>query len=138
MRGEIVTIGGRQVIVDCYNANPASMAAAIDTLAELRGSASAIAVVGDMLELGDHAAAAHAEVGARLGELGIPVVALGAHKDRVAEATGTPARAWTTDDPMVAARQVLAATAPGDWVLIKASRGMRLERVVAALTELTA
>jgi UDP-N-acetylmuramyl pentapeptide synthase len=96
MRGEIVTIGGRQVIVDCYNANPASMAAAIDTLAELRGSASAIAVVGDMLELGDHAAAAHAEVGARLGELGIPVVALGAHKDRVAEATGAPAQAWTT------------------------------------------
>jgi murE/murF fusion protein len=138
MRGEVVEIGGRNVIVDCYNANPASMAAAIDTLAELRGSAGAIAVVADMLELGDHAAAAHTAVGARLGELGIPVVALGAHRQRVADATGAPAAAWTTDDPMVAARQVLATTAPGDWVLIKASRGMRLERVVAALRELTA
>ena len=138
MRGEVVAIGGRNVIVDCYNANPASMAAAIDTLADLRGSAGAVAVVGDMLELGDHAEAAHVEVGARLGELGIPVVALGAHRDRVADATGAPATAWTTDDPIVAARQVLAATAPGDWVLIKASRGMRLERVVAALRELTA
>ena len=138
MRGEVVAIGGRNVIVDCYNANPASMAAAIDTLADLRGSAGAIAVVGDMLELGDHAAAAHTDVGARLGELGIPVVALGAHRQRVADATGAPAAAWTTDDPVVAARQVLATTAPGDWVLIKASRGMRLERVVAALRELTA
>ena len=138
MRGEIVEIGGRNVIVDCYNANPASMAAAIDMLVELRGSAGAVAVVGDMLELGDHAPAAHADVGARLGELDIPVVALGAHRQRIADATGAPTRAWTTDDPQVAARQVLAATAPGDWVLVKASRGMRLERVVAALLELTA
>jgi len=136
MRGEVVTIGGRQVIVDCYNANPASMAAAIDTLAELRGSGRAVAVVGDMLELGDTAAALHADVGARLGELGIPVIALGAHRQRVADATGDPAQAWVTDDPQMAARQVLAVTEPGDWVLVKASRGMRLERVVRALQEL--
>jgi UDP-N-acetylmuramoyl-tripeptide--D-alanyl-D-alanine ligase len=138
MRGEVETIAGRRVIVDCYNANPASMAAAIDTLAGLRGSAGALAVVGDMLELGEAAATAHAEVGARLGALGIPVIALGVHKQRVADATGAPASAWTTDDPEVAARQVLAATAPGDWILVKASRGMRLERVLAALRALTA
>lgn len=137
MRGEVVTIGGRTVIVDCYNANPASMAAAIDTLAELRGSHRAVAVVGDMLELGDDAAALHVAVGQRLGELSIPVIALGAHRQRVADATGDPAQAWTTDDPQVAARQVLASTEPGDWVLVKASRGMRLERVVTALRELT-
>ena len=135
MRSEVVDIGGRHVIVDCYNANPASMAAAIDTLAELRGSARAVAVVGDMLELGDHAAEAHAEVGERLGELGIPVVAMGQYKRAVADATGSPALAWATDDPVAAARQVLAMTEPGDWVLVKASRGMRLERVVTALTE---
>jgi MurE/MurF fusion protein len=136
MRGEVVTIAGRHIIIDCYNANPASMAAAITTLAELRGSATAVAVLGDMLELGDHAAAAHVEVGAQLGALMIPVVALGAFRQQLADATGAPAAAWTTDDPQVAARQVLATTAPGDWVLIKASRGMRLERVVAALREL--
>jgi len=136
MRGEVVEVGGRHVIVDCYNANPASMTAALTTLAELRGAGRAVAVVGDMLELGDHAARAHADVGALLGQLAIPVVALGAHKDRVAAATGAPTAAWTPDDPVTAARQVLAVTEPGDWVLIKASRGMRLERVVAALKEL--
>jgi murE/murF fusion protein len=141
MRGEVREIGGRRVIVDCYNANPASMTAALAMLAELRGDGSearALAVVGDMLELGDHAAAAHEAVGAQLKELDIPVVALGEHKARVAAAFGSPALSWTTDDPTTAARQVLAATEPGDWVLIKASRGMRLERVIAALEELAA
>ncbi len=139
MRGEVVEIGGRHVIVDCYNANPASMTAALTTLAELRdagGGARALAVVGDMLELGAHAAGAHTDLGRLLGQLAIAVVALGEHKDRVAAATGVPAHAWTTDDPVTAARQVLAATEPGDWVLVKASRGMRLERVIAAMKEL--
>jgi UDP-N-acetylmuramyl pentapeptide synthase len=126
------------VIVDCYNANPASMAAAIETLIELRGSARALAVVGDMLELGDHAHDAHVAVGERLGELGVPVIAMGEHKTTVVEATGVPALSVATDDPMAAARQVLAMTEPGDWVLVKGSRGMRLERVIDALAEIVA
>ena len=142
MRGEVVEVGGRRVIVDCYNANPASMAAALTMLAELRadsgGEVRALAVVGDMLELGDHAAAAHTAVGDQLRELDIPLVALGEHKDRIARAFGSPALAWVTDDPVTAARAVLAATEPGDWVLVKASRGMRLERVIAAMKELAA
>src|SRR6185369_3309826 len=51
MRGEIVELGGRKVIVDCYNANPASMAAALHSLAERAHGLPAIAVLGDMLEL---------------------------------------------------------------------------------------
>ena len=142
MRGEVVDVGGRRVIVDCYNANPASMAAALTMLAELRadsgGEVRALAVVGDMLELGDHADAAHTAVGDQLRELDIPLVALGEHKGRIARAFGSPALAWTTDDPVTAARAVLAHTEPGDWVLVKASRGMRLERVIAAMKELAA
>jgi len=134
MRGEVVDVAGRHVIVDCYNANPASMAAALRSLAELAGGARAraLAVVGDMLELGDHAAAEHARVGELAAGLRVPVVALGAWKDTVAGAAGGGA---TTDDPAVAARRALDGTGPGDWILVKASRGMRLERVVAAMQQ---
>jgi UDP-N-acetylmuramyl pentapeptide synthase len=136
MRGEIVEIGGRWVIVDCYNANPASMAASLRTLAEMAHGRRGLAVVGDMLELGDHSKAAHEEVGRLAAELGVPVVAIGAWKDVVTGATGAPALAWATDDPRDAARQALASTEPGDWILVKASRGMRLERVIDAMREI--
>jgi UDP-N-acetylmuramyl pentapeptide synthase len=140
MRGEIVDVAGRRVIVDCYNANPASMAAALRALAE-RAQASgraALAVVGDMLELGDHAAAAHRETGALAAELRLGVIALGAQPARVVEAAGAGAGAERADEPHGAAARALARTAPGDWILLKASRGMRLERVLDALRELAA
>ncbi len=128
MRGELEVIAGRRVIVDCYNANPASMAAALRMLAErpVGGGKDGkrIAVLGDMLELGERAAAAHAEIGALARELGIRVVSLGDH----AAALGEPAA-----DPATAADLALAATSEGDWILVTASRGMRLERVVDAM-----
>jgi murE/murF fusion protein len=132
MRGEVVTIGGRHVIVDCYNANPASMEASLRTLAELARGKTGVAVLGDMLELGDHARGAHDAIGALAGRLGVKVIALGAWKDVVAGAAGSRE---TTDDPAAAARAALALAEPGDWILVKASRGMRLERVVAAMRE---
>jgi murE/murF fusion protein len=129
MRGEVVDVRGRKVIVDCYNANPASMAAALRTLAE-RGGTSAVAVVGDMLELGDHAAKAHADVGALIKQLGLGVIALGEHAAKVIDAAGAGDR---VDDPAAAAARVLERTKPGEWILLKASRGMRLERVLAEM-----
>ena len=128
MRGEIVEVAGRHVIVDCYNANPASMAAALRTLA---GRPGALAIVGDMLELGDHAPSAHREVGALANALGVTVIALGAHAAAVVDAAG--AAAETAADPAAAAARALALTTPGDWILLKASRGMRLERVLDEL-----
>jgi murE/murF fusion protein len=132
MRSEIVAIDGRHVIVDCYNANPDSMAAALDLLHALSGGHRAVAVLGDMLELGDRSAAEHRAVGERARGLGLPVIALGQYKDVVAAAAAAPAGA-TTDDPADAAARALAMTRAGDWILVKASRGMRLERVVDAL-----
>jgi murE/murF fusion protein len=132
MRGEIVAIAGRKLIVDCYNANPASMAAALHALAERATRGRALAVVGDMLELGDHARAAHRVVGELAARLGIGVIALGAHAATVvaAAAAGSAEIAAT---PAAAAARALARTAPGDWILLKASRGMRLERVLDAM-----
>ena len=129
MRGEIVDVGGRHVIVDCYNANPASMAAALRTLAER--SKHGLAVVGDMLELGEHAPAAHTAVGALAKELGLGVIALGERAALVVAAGGGEVAA----DPAAAAERALARTKPGDWILLKASRGMKLERVLAAMKE---
>jgi murE/murF fusion protein len=134
MRGEIVEVGGRKVIVDCYNANPASMAAALHTLAERARGLPAIAVLGDMLELGAHAPAAHAEIGALANQLGVHVIALGEYAKTVADAAKD---AQVADDPSDAAERALARTERGGWILLKASRGMRLERVLDAMKEQT-
>jgi MurE/MurF fusion protein len=218
LRGEIVEVAGRHVIVDCYNANPASMAAALHALAERKSpelakvhrliaeirrvgkveptrplsqlvwtpelekavqllqlsrkeladlvheemlanpltdevesaripvaaatpdpdrepppirTPRALAVVGDMLELGDHAPQAHHDIGKLARELGIAVVALGDQARAIAESAGGEHVA----DPRTAAEHALARTSPGDWILLKASRGMRLERVLAAMQE---
>lgn len=130
MRSEVIEIAGRHVLLDCYNANPASMAAALDTLRELAGSAAsgnALAVVGDMLELGATADAAHREVGRRAHELDIKLVALGEFRAQVIAGAG--GRGDMVDDVRAAADAALGNTRPGDWILIKASRGMSLERV---------
>jgi UDP-N-acetylmuramoyl-tripeptide--D-alanyl-D-alanine ligase len=134
MRGELETIGGRTVIVDCYNANPASMAAALRALGELAGRAAGrtpLAVLGDMLELGEHAAAAHRDAGALARELGLGVIALGEHAATVVDAAGPGAEVAASH--AAAAQRALARTAPGDWILLKASRGMQLERVLEAM-----
>jgi murE/murF fusion protein len=131
MRGELEDVAGRTVIVDCYNANPASMAAALRALAERAAGRPALAVLGDMLELGDHAAAAHRDAGALAQELGVDVVALGAHARTLADAAGPGAEVAAS--PEAAAARALARTSAGDWILLKASRGMRLERVLEAM-----
>jgi MurE/MurF fusion protein len=134
LRGEMADVGGRHLYIDCYNANPVSTAAALATLAELRGEARGLAVLGDMLELGDESAAAHLEAGRSAARLGLAVVALGGERERVvAGAREVGGQAWAELDPASAARRVLEESGPGSWILIKGSRGMRLERVVAEL-----
>jgi len=133
MRGEVVELAGRHVIVDCYNANPASMSAALQALAERARDVPAIAVLGDMLELGDHAESAHREIGELAAKLGIGVIALGDHAKTVVAAAGKDAELAAT--PVVAAERALARSASGGWILLKASRGMKLERVLDAMKE---
>ncbi|HSN27942.1 MAG TPA: UDP-N-acetylmuramoyl-L-alanyl-D-glutamate--2,6-diaminopimelate ligase [Kofleriaceae bacterium] len=129
MRGEVVDVAGRKVIVDCYNANPASMAAAMRTLAERAQGKTAVAVIGDMLELGGHGPKAHDEVGALAKQLGISVIALG----ELAKHYGGE----HVESPADAAGKALAHTKAGDWILLKASRGMRLERVLEVMRSAT-
>ena len=134
MRSQVDEIAGRNFLIDCYNANPAATRAALVTLAELRETGAATAVLGDMLELGDTAAAAHADVGRAAAELDITVVALGEHAGDIAagvEAAG--GRVTLAASPDEAAKAIISRTQVGDWILVKASRGMRLERVIEAI-----
>lgn len=119
---------------DCYNANPSSAIAALATLTELAPEGHRIAVMGDMRELGTEEAAGHRSVGITASHSGLKLlVAFGpASKDIAAGAlaSGMPAdRILQTEDPSAAAERVRAVLDAGDLVLIKASRGTRLERV---------
>jgi UDP-N-acetylmuramyl pentapeptide synthase len=134
MRSEVVDVAGRSVLVDCYNANPASMGAAIETLGQLRGTGSGVAVLGDMLELGDEAEQAHRAAGRQAADAGLEVIALGEFAGHIAAgAREAGGNSRAVDSPEAAAEAVLSATCPGDWILVKASRRMRLERVVEAM-----
>jgi UDP-N-acetylmuramoyl-tripeptide--D-alanyl-D-alanine ligase len=132
------TPDGLRLLDDTYNANPHSVARALETLAQLRDGRQAIAVLGDMLELGDHAESLHAEIGRKAAAGGADVlVAVGPqsrHTARAARDAGLGI-SLECDDPDAAAELVRKHARAGDVVLVKASRGMRLERVVTRLME---
>jgi UDP-N-acetylmuramoyl-tripeptide--D-alanyl-D-alanine ligase len=136
MRSQIEVRHGVRIIVDCYNANPASTRAAVRLLAESKAKGRRIAVLGDMLELGPTTADLHAEVGAYVAEQRIDTLiasgTLARHLAQGARGSGMAAVREAVDAP-AAATQLLALVQPGDVVLVKGSRGMRLERVVEAL-----
>jgi UDP-N-acetylmuramoyl-tripeptide--D-alanyl-D-alanine ligase len=136
-RSRLVAAGGRTILDDSYNANPASMSAAMATALAAVGSGSrAYAVLGDMLELGPEAEALHAALGveaARAGLAGLVAVGpLAAHIARGAREAGLD-RVAMTGNAAAAAAMVAGWTAPGDWVVVKGSRAMGLEHTVAAL-----
>lgn len=134
MRGQRVPLaGGVTLIDDCYNANPMSMRAAIDELAA-SAPGRRVAVLGDMLELGPEAARLHAEIGAHAQARGVELlVTVGPLAVQMREAFAGAGAALT--DAAEAAARVGALLEPGDTVLVKGSRGVGLERVVASLRD---
>lgn len=132
-RGRIVNTDSLTIIDDCYNANPTSTVASLDSLSRLPGRHAAI--LGDMLELGENAAELHAEVGRHAAELGISVAACGELSRHLAEGAGEGAL-WFADT------QSLIDALPGflqkgDVVLVKASHAMGFDAVTQALSELS-
>lgn len=122
---------GGLVIDDTYNANPASLRAAIDVLKEFSGERWL--VLGDMAELGDNAATLHAEVGAYAAKAGINrLFTLGALADHAARAFGSSAQTFAEINSLIAALEENLRTEV--TVLVKGSRSMGMERVVQALT----
>ena len=135
-RLELLRAGGLAVLDDCYNANPASMGEALLLLGAIETGGARRAVLGDMLELGPEAESLHEAVGRRIPP-GAWVYVAGAFAEAVARGAAAagvePARIRRFDDVDAMAAAVRADAKAGDLVLVKGSRGMRLERVVDAL-----
>lgn len=141
-RMQFVTLpSGINVLNDCYNANPGSMSAALKTLRGFGGNCKHIALLGDMLELGEASAAAHEQLGREAAELGYDcLAAVGNFADHIAEGTRQAGMAADTihlfADTSAMAAWLLGEIdkkhiAAGDWLLLKGSRGMRMEKVLA-------
>lgn len=135
MRSELKEIAGRLVIEDCYNANPRSMEAAIEMLVSLRPGRLTIAVLGDMLELGSAGLEAHKEVGRIVARLGVDLlITIGTLARSIAEgaieAGMSPQRVVEAGSMSEAARLLRERSRRGDAILIKGSRGMRMERIM--------
>jgi UDP-N-acetylmuramoyl-tripeptide--D-alanyl-D-alanine ligase len=135
-RMELVrTTGGVLVINDAYNSSPTSAAAAVRSLARLPVTGRRVAVLGEMLELGDEADAEHVAIGALAAEVGLDVlVAVGDRAEQLADgARGTRVAVLMVPDPAAASAVVSGEVREGDAVLVKASRAVGLERVAEAL-----
>ena len=128
--------GGVRILDDAYNANPVSVAAALDTVAAHRGASRVVVVLGDMLELGDITDEAHREAGRAVAALRpAHFLGVGRHAALAVEAARAAGVAdahhvVTFEDTMA---ELLKCVVTGDLVLVKGSRGMRMERVVDAL-----
>jgi UDP-N-acetylmuramoyl-tripeptide--D-alanyl-D-alanine ligase len=130
LRGEVIELpGGVTVVNDCYNANPMSMRAALQHLAETPAERR-LAVLGTMAELGPGSAAFHREIGEEAAALGIDVlVTVG--PDAVGYADGFDGETYATAAPEEAGALLEELAMPGDRVLVKGSRSAGLERVLA-------
>jgi len=130
--------GGLRVIDDAYNANPASMAAALRTARWVAGAGRCVAVLGVMAELGPISAEEHERIGELVARLGIDALVVVGPEARLmavgAEREGVEAdRIAVCDGPAEAVGAVRRFARPGDLVLVKGSRVARLERVVESL-----
>jgi UDP-N-acetylmuramoyl-tripeptide--D-alanyl-D-alanine ligase len=129
---------GTHLLNDCYNANPGSMATALSTLAELKGAGRSAAALGDMLELGADAEAAHRELGRQAAEAGLDfLVIYGNHRGDVAagaqESGLSGLQIFPVTDKEEGAQLLKEFLQPGDWLLVKGSRSMHMEHIVDLL-----
>ncbi len=129
--------GDIHIIDDTYNANPDSMKAALTTLTKMSAGARAIFVAGDMLELGRQASSLHSQLGRLAAAAGISrLYASGRFAELVvsgAREKGLPAVSTMTGTREEIVEDLIKWLQPGDWVLVKGSRGMAMEKVVQGL-----
>ncbi len=137
MRQKIVECGGFTVVEDCYNASPDSMFAALRTLGKMKCCGKKIAVLADMLELGDYSQEAHSLVGeAAAKEKADLVLTYGQYSEYTAKSAadnGVSAEFYT--DKNLLLKRVLEECKNGNVLWFKGSRGMKLEEIIQKIYE---
>jgi UDP-N-acetylmuramoyl-tripeptide--D-alanyl-D-alanine ligase len=133
-RGEVIAWRGATLIDDCYNSNPRALDAMVDALMAMPATRHVV-IAGEMLELGAAAGELHADCGRRMVERGVDAVVgvRGAAAALVEAVKAGGVKAVFVEDALEAGKWLEENVMPGDAVLLKASRGVRLERALAAV-----
>jgi UDP-N-acetylmuramoyl-tripeptide--D-alanyl-D-alanine ligase len=141
-RGQVMQLAGATVVNDCYNSNPKALISMVDALAGMQpgDDGRRIIVAGEMLELGSAGEQLHRRCGAHMAERGIDLVlgvrGLAQHIVEAAREGGAAAAFVPTSDE--AGEWLAREVRPGDVVLLKASRGVRLEKALEVWQQLAA
>ena len=141
MRMTLERWNGIGIINDAYNANPASMEAALKTLAEMKAGREKMAVLGDMLELGGESAERHLELGKQAARYRVDrLYLLGKRAPQVKRGAllggMEKERVTIGKNHRNIARMIHLQAKRGDWLLFKGSRGMKMEKVLESLKEI--
>ena len=140
-RGRIHPLGrGLHLLDDSYNSNPDSLQATLEAFGDMKGKARGLVVLGDMLELGPGTAGFHEDSGRRVGALGFDhLFFCGEQREHLAEGAKSAgmeeSRVHTFANPEEVPDSLEGRVREGDWILVKGSRRLRMERVVEALIE---
>jgi UDP-N-acetylmuramoyl-tripeptide--D-alanyl-D-alanine ligase len=143
MRGQVIRLGEVTVVDDSYNSNPRALAEIVAALSQAKArchSKRLVVVAGEMLELGETAPALHMEAGRRLVEYGVDLLigvrGLAREIVRGASEAGMSAeRTFFCEDSAAAAELLLEKAQPGDLILVKGSRGVKMELIIASMNE---
>jgi len=131
MRLNIIRSGSTIILNDSYNANPDSVCAALEALAAYAGDKRQIAVLGDMMELGEQTGDLHAEVGRKAGELGLyALIAIGKHAEVTCKAAERIQNRWAFTEKKDALKKIVELAESPAVFLVKGSRLMEMEKVV--------
>ncbi|MGH2567388.1 MAG: UDP-N-acetylmuramoyl-tripeptide--D-alanyl-D-alanine ligase, partial [Bacteroidota bacterium] len=134
-RTQVLRIAGVTVVNDTYNANPDSMLAALETLGSIETTGNRVAVLADMLELGANAEASHRAIGKAVSKAGIDYLLTYGELARYLHDGATVKFKAHYDQKNILAEYLSELLSAGDVVLVKGSRGMKMEDVVTFLQE---
>jgi UDP-N-acetylmuramoyl-tripeptide--D-alanyl-D-alanine ligase len=134
-RMQVQQIAKVVILNDTYNANPDSTLAALETLCTMKSGGRKIAVLADMLELGPHADELHRQIGISLNSQAVDVLLTFGPLSKFINETATVETKAHFESKMVLSEYLLNTVTDGDIVLVKGSRGMKMEEIVTALSE---